>query len=233
MSLRVPDPYTGPTTAGVDVSFYQKRIDWDRLARASEHVRFSIARSGDALSDDRFFEANYKGARDAGLTPGLYRFVRPLQDIEEQAKRTVAHARLVGFRPGVDLPPTIDVERGDDPDIGDERVVHDPKRVAGQMIEYARIIETELGVRCLCYAGAFFAEMIHDERLAALPLWTPMYGSRTARIPKAWADAGQHWAIWQYDSTHGINGVSGAIDHDVFRGDEQALRAFCASLKVA
>jgi len=233
MSLRVPDPYNGPTTSGVDVSFYQKRIDWPKLAAAHEHVRFAIARSGDGLGNDSTFERNYKGARDAGLVVGAYEFVRPLLDVDAQAKLVVAKLRAVGFRAGVDLPPTIDVERGDDPTLGHERVVHHPERVGDEMLRWLDVVEAELGVRPMCYGGAFFAEAIHDARVAKrAPLWTPMYGAPNARIPRSWADQGLHWTIWQYDSSHGIDGVAGMIDHDLFRGDEQALRAFCASSKV-
>lgn len=228
--LRTPDPYNGPTTEGIDVSFYQKRVDWPKVAAAHEHVKFAIARIGDGTGVDSTFRANYAGARAAGLIPGSYQFVRPLKDIEQQAEVMIRELRAVGFRPGVDLPPTIDVERGDDPDLGDERVVHDPKHVGDLMLRWAEYAERELGVRPMVYGGSFFAQAIHDDRLGAYPLWTPHYGVTVPGIPAQWAKRGAHWSIWQYDSSHGIDGIVGhAVDHNLFRGDAAALAAFCAA----
>lgn len=229
MSLRILDPYTGPTTAGIDVSKYQGLINWTKLIASAEHVRFAISRAGDALTPDSTFERNYKGAKAAGLIVGAYEFMRPLLDEIAQAQLVCRRMKAIGFVAGVDLPPVIDVERGDDAREGHERDVHDPVRVEDKMLRWCDVVNNELGVKPICYAGAFYAEHIHGSRIAArCPLWTPYYGHKQAAIPRSW----QHWTFWQYDSSHGIDGIIGNVDHDVFRGDEQAMRAFIAQTKL-
>lgn len=217
--LRVPDPYAGPTTLGIDVSFYQKRIDYQAVAQAG--IKFAICRMGDGLGLDSTFKVHYQGFRSAGIIVGSYQFVRPLEDTKMEARRLLGALSMVGFSTD-DIAPMIDTERGDDPNA--PRLVHFPQRVGDSMLAWAGEIESQLKVRPMCYGGEFFAEAIHDPRLAAFPLVTPLYGP-TPAIPKQWV--GKGWSFWQFDSSHAIPGVIGkAVDHDVFRGDLDALKAF-------
>jgi lysozyme len=212
--LRIPDPYAGPLTRGVDVSSYQGHVLWPRVRAAG--VEFAIARIGDGLHTDKTFAANYAGARAAGLVVGAYQFMRPSVDPVEQAKVAVGALSLV-YQHG-DLPIALDVERGDGSD--------DAAAIADAMLAWIAVLENALGVTPTIYAGAFFAAAVHDARLGAFPLWTPDYAAGDCRVPRTWAPPGRGWTFRQTSGTGHVDGIAGAVDLDVFRGDRSALDAF-------
>lgn len=207
MGLRASVPYTGPTVPGIDVSAYQPYVDWPAVAGAGK--RFAISRLGDGLHLDHAFEGHYKGARDAGIVPGAYQFMRPSLDITAQAKLAVGALKPL-YRHG-DVPIALDVERGGD--------AH-PSVIADRMLLWIAIVESALGVVPVIYAGSFFAQAVHDSRLSVFPLWTPDYAdTTTTRIPRQWST----WTLRQTSGSGTCPGIHGACDLDVYRGDERAF----------
>src|SRR5690606_34538148 len=74
-TLLPPECNLGPTTAGIDVSYYQGDITWSRVHRAG--VEFAFIRVADGMDIlDSKFEANWNGARRAGVLRGAYQFFR-------------------------------------------------------------------------------------------------------------------------------------------------------------
>ena len=78
------------TVRGIDVSFYQKTIDWDLVAQ--DGISFAMIRAGyrgttvGNISADEMFLQNIEGALNAGLDVGVYFFsqaVTPEEAIEE------------------------------------------------------------------------------------------------------------------------------------------------------
>ena len=56
--------------AGIDVSKYQKNIDWKTVAKSK---KFAIIRAGYGKGTiDDYWERNYKGAKAAGMKVGAY-----------------------------------------------------------------------------------------------------------------------------------------------------------------
>ena len=81
--------YTGEayeTRLGIDVSFYQGDIDWQKVAE--QGVEFAMIRCGyrgsseGELFVDEKFEQNMQGAIDAGLDVGVYFFSQSMGAIE-------------------------------------------------------------------------------------------------------------------------------------------------------
>lgn len=68
--------------AGIDVSTYQRNIDWKRVAKSK---KFAIIRAGFGKGGiDDFWEQNYKGAKAAGVKVGAYWY--SYANSEEDAK---------------------------------------------------------------------------------------------------------------------------------------------------
>src|SRR4051812_18934171 len=66
-------------TLGIDVSHYQKNVNWESVARSD--VKFAFAKATESNSAvDHFFAANWRGIQDAGLFRGAYHFGRPGTD---------------------------------------------------------------------------------------------------------------------------------------------------------
>lgn len=212
MSLRKDDPYLGPTVSGIDVSAYQGWVDWPKVKTAGKE--FAYCRLSEGVHLDHTFSRNYAASRAAGLVPGAYCFVRPALPI--QAQVDVVRAVLEPLWRIGDLPVALDVERGADGTSASQ--------IADRMLEWIAAIENAVGRMPVVYAGAFYAEAVHDARLGVFPLWTPWYNAAPCRIPRQW----EHWTFWQ----NGIGrcpGISGQVDLDVFRGDRAAFDAFLAA----
>ena len=99
---------------GIDVSKWNKEIDWDKVKKAG--VEFAIIRVGyrgattGALIEDPYFEANIKGAIRAGIPVGVYFFTQAVNTVEavEEASMVTAVSKAfcatmesAGYRAGV------------------------------------------------------------------------------------------------------------------------------------
>jgi hypothetical protein len=90
---------------GIDVSAYQGRIDWRRVA--GQQVSFAYIKAsegGDFV--DRRFAANWSGARRAGVPHGAYHFFSLCTPGLAQARNFL---RVVPAQPG-ELAPALDLE---------------------------------------------------------------------------------------------------------------------------
>lgn len=74
------------TQLGIDVSEHNGALDWKKIAGAG--IRFAIIRAGygSAYLDSRFYE-NVNGAREAGLSLGVYHFGYARNERELEVER--------------------------------------------------------------------------------------------------------------------------------------------------
>ena len=71
---------------GIDVSAYQKIIDWETVAKSK---KFVIIRAGYGKGIiDKYWESNYKGAKAAGLKVGAYwhSYAKSKEDAKQEAR---------------------------------------------------------------------------------------------------------------------------------------------------
>ena len=77
---------SGNAKVGIDVSKWNKEIDWDKVKNAG--VQFAIIRAGyrgsvtGSLVEDPMFVANMKGAEAAGIPVGVYFFTQAVDEKE-------------------------------------------------------------------------------------------------------------------------------------------------------
>lgn len=87
---------------GVDVSVYQGEIDWQQVAAAG--VEFAMIRCGyrgytqGAIQPDKYFEANMKGALEAGLEVGVYFFSQAIHPQEAQEEAEYVLNAIEGYK---------------------------------------------------------------------------------------------------------------------------------------
>lgn len=79
---------------GIDVSHYQKTIDWAKVAASGK--RFAILKAmyeAQSHRKDETFEANYKGAGNYGIDRGVYIFIASasIADPVKDAKALLQH----------------------------------------------------------------------------------------------------------------------------------------------
>jgi lysozyme len=206
--LDVPGCPAGPTTPGIDVSYYQETIDWQRVRRAG--IRFAFIRLSDgvAVRDPRF-ATNWAEARRAGVVRGAYQYFHPDQSVTAQADLMIA---AMHDRNPDDLPPVIDIEI----DAGLPAPV-----VAARAQAWIDRVRTTLGVEPIVYTGSDLWRNGGAGALAAQPLWLAHYTQGCPTLPAPWT----HWTFWQHTERGAIPGIEGPVDLDVFAGTlDNALR---------
>jgi lysozyme len=191
----------GADEAGIDVSTHQGPIAWTAVRAAG--ARFAFVRIGDGatIADDRF-EANWAGARAAGLLRGAYLFFRPEEEAEAQARAIAAAVGRLG--PG-DLPVALDVERLDD---------IDPAIVRKRLEDTLERVRAATGRAPLLYTNAATWAALGQPDPGDHELWIAHWGAEAPAVPPAWPG----WRFWQLSSTGRIEGIAGAVDLDRFQG---------------
>ncbi|GEA86731.1 GH25 family lysozyme [Cellulomonas cellasea] len=197
---------------GVDVSAWQGTIDWPAIARQDVDFAYVKATEGSSFVD-REFEANLRGAREAGLLVGAYHFFS-----FESSGRAQAEHVLATVPDDEDLlPVAIDVEyygtfHADPPDASQVRP------------ELTALIETlrDHGIEPVVYATRSAYDRYVAGHFPGTPLWI-----RSVIVPPTMSDD-RVWTFWQYsnrDRLDGYDGEESFIDMNVFDGDLDDLRA--------
>lgn len=209
---------------GIDVSKYQRRVDWSAV-RASGRS-FGFARAIDdatGTTADPFFVRNYQGMRDAGILRGAYHFFNPRRNARAAANLFVS---IVGaLRPG-DLQPVIDVES--DGSRRNRQGVITRQRLPASVIldgvaQWIDIVEAALGRQVIIYTfPAFWINSLgNSRRFSDHPLWIAHLTQRPT-VPSAFRTFSFH----QHSFTGRVPGVNGNVDLNRFNGSVNGLRAF-------
>lgn len=106
-AIRIPANYT---IHGIDVSRWQARIDWQRVAKMRDNgirlqFAFIKATEGEKLVDP-YFSRNWRQSHKNGLLRGAYHYFSPSVSASVQARLFL---QTVDFSQG-DLPAVLDVE---------------------------------------------------------------------------------------------------------------------------
>lgn len=203
---------------GIDVSYWQGTIDWERVAAAGK--RFAIVRSGDGTFVDPRMGEYLQGAAAAGLAVDIYHYVRFGLSASHQADiilKCWAHAIAVApvGRLWLDWEDTAPMIRS---------------MSVEQRREWMQMLITALGN---IPGGDYTAKWWVDGYLGGrwpIPWptrrhrWVAAYGPASGffasdptasgfrpPLPGGWQD----WDIWQYSSAGRVDGIGGAVDLDI------------------
>ena len=193
------------TLAGVDVSTYQGTIDWAKV-KASGRA-WAITRVGDGLGGDTSFSANWSGIKAAGMVRGAYQFFRASKDPIQQADLLLSK---IGTLQNGDLPPTIDIEVTD----GQSASV-----IASGAQKWLEHVKAKTGRTPIIYTSPGFWPSLGNPDLSAYTLWVAHWGAACPTIPPGW----KGFTFQQTSDTGSVAGISGAVDLDLFNGDQAAL----------
>jgi GH25 family lysozyme M1 (1,4-beta-N-acetylmuramidase) len=197
---------------GIDVSTYQRRIDWRAVARSP--VRFAIVRAslGNSYVDDHY-RRNVAGASAHGLIVGAYHYAKPgfaPWDAKAEARHFLRVARNA---PG-DVLPVLDIESSG----GLSR---------RQLWRWARrwltIVRERTGLRAMIYSGSFFWQRYMGNTpwfgRKGYPHWVAHWDVRRPDVPgRRWA--GRGWTFWQWSASGRVPGIDGPVDLDWFGGTD-------------
>lgn len=206
-------------TQGIDVSKWQATIDWKQVK--GQGYEFAFIRASDGLNyPDGQFDANWKGAKAAGVLRGVYQFFRPGQDPIAQADLMLAKLSAAGWIESGDLPAVIDIEVSDG---------QSNQTIRNKALSWLTYVEQKTGKKPVVYTSAGWSAVL-GSALSAYPLWianyTGTYQGYCPLMPDGWST----WVFWQYTSKGPVAGVgSKDVDKNVFDGTLAALKAFAQS----
>lgn len=233
-ALNAPRAEAKPKVRGIDVSRFQGRIGWKKVART--RVKFAYIQASRGHRDDcsvaptecgkdPYWERNSRRAREEGLRVGAYHRAfaegpggRPAR--ADALREANVFARAVGKVKRRDLRPALDVEA--------PFVDLDPQDLRKWLRTFSRRTEKLLGVKPIIYTNQSSWLATGDTRWFArhgFPLWVANYGvSRPAMPARNWS--GKGWTLWQYTSTGQVRGIDGNVDVNRLKRGFRKLRAY-------
>lgn len=191
---------------GIDVSKWQKEIDWDKVK--NEGVDFAIIRCGyrgsvtGSLVEDPYFEQNIKGARAAGIKVGVYFFTQAVNEVEavEEASMVISLVRDYELQ----YPVFIDTEGAGGNGRADSLNVEERTAVCEAFCTTVKNAGLEAGV----YASRnWYNNKLTASTLESYAIWLAEYRS----VPLYQG----YYQMWQYTSKGKINGINGNVDLNV------------------
>lgn len=194
------------TKAGIDVSKWQKEIDWEKVKHAG--VDFAIIRAGyrgsktGALVEDPYFKDNLKGAKAAGVEVGIYFFTQAISEVEAVEEASMVIALCKDWE--IDFPVFIDTEgaggngRADGLDVDTRTLVCDA---------FCRTVKNA-GFEAGVYASRnWYDHCLDTKQLEDYFIWLAEY--RDVPIYKG------KYQMWQYSSKGKVDGIAGNVDLNI------------------
>lgn len=198
---------------GIDVSRYQGKIDWEKVAAMeSDGIRISFAyikASEGMLLVDRYFKRNWRESREHGIRRGAYHYFKPHVNGKVQARlflRTVKHEEG-------DLPPVVDIE---------ETGRLSPGQLRDRLGDYIKVIEENIGVKPIIYTGLSFYNDYLKGHFDQYPYWIAHYYRSRPRLHND-----LKWEFWQHSDKGRVDGIRHEVDFNVYSGEEAMLRELC------
>ena len=193
-------------TAGIDVSSWNKKIDWEKVA--DDGVKFAIIRCGyrgassGSLVRDQNFEDNIAGAQMNGIKTGIYFYSQATTEAEAIEEASMACSMAGKYK--LDLPIYVDSElssggkgRADDLD-NDQRT-----QILLAFMKTVKSSGNEAGV----YASAKWLNgHVNASEFSDYHVWLAQYRDAP--------DYDGDYDMWQYSSKGKIDGIDTNVDLD-------------------
>lgn len=217
----------GKQVYGIDVSKYQKRINWEKLAlKASatgsvggstakgayvQPVLFAIMKSTEGTTIvDPTFDYNFKEAKRVGIVRGAYHFLSVSSSVEDQVEFYIKNTPLERG----DLPPVLDLE------IAASTMKAQHAKVCRMAKQWLKLVEKHYGVKPIIYTyNKYYLDYLKGHGFDDYDFWLARYGAK----PSA-----RHWEIWQVSDKGRAQGIAGPVDVDLFRGNYSEFKRFLA-----
>jgi lysozyme len=204
--------YTPPSadySHGIDVSYYEGNINWTKVKDAGNDFAFIRLSDGTHHVDSKF-DANWAGAKSAGVIRGAYQFFRPAQSATAQANLLLD--KMGALEPG-DLPPTLDVEVMDGVSAS---------HIRSGIATWLQIVRDGTGTEPIIYTSPGFWDGL-NEGPQTTSLWDAHWRVSQPHVASSWDD----WTFWQYTDSGSVSGIPGvAVDLNVFHGSTDDLVAW-------
>lgn len=180
---------------GIDVSSYQKDIDWSATAK-DKNIKFVYVKATEgATYRSRHYQYNIENARQYGIHVGAYHFFRPNVPVEKQFLNFTSVVK----KEDQDLIPLIDVEvRGNNLTV---------RALVDSVLAFADKLEDHYGCKPMIYTGHAFYNSYLSGKISGYPLFIARYSKVEPRLM-----GGANWVLWQFSEKGVIAGIDHAVD---------------------
>lgn len=195
---------------GIDVSHYQGKIDWDRVASSGK--QFAIMKAmyeAGSHNIDETFEYNYQKAGDAEMDRGVYIFIgsSSINDPVKDAKALLKHLKGRKLEYGIWL------------DLESDKLRAKGKEFIRNLCYVYAYHFTQCGYFCGIYCNRdWYLNVIPEDLKNDFDFWIARYPANdngsyntlsTIKPSESYAVA------WQYSSKGTVPGIQGKVDLDV------------------
>ena len=201
----------GESITGIDVSSWQKVIDWEQVKASG--VEFAMIRLGyrgyeqGVLSMDKYAIANLDGALAAGLDVGIYFFSQALTPEEAEEEAYFVVEKLEPYQEHITMPVVYDWEHVSDEDARSADM-RDPDILTDCTLAFLQTIEVA-GYRPMVYFNRTQSwKYLNLEELKDYEFWLAAYTQRM--------DFPYKIKMWQYTNKGKVPGIEGDCDINIY-----------------
>ena len=194
-------------TIGIDVSKYQKNINWSKIKNAG--INFVIIRCGyrgygsGVLVQDEMFVSHITGAKAAGLRVGIYFFSQAINEAEavEEASMAISLAKKYG----INMPIAIDSEYANGgKGRADGLSKSDRTKITRAFCDTVK----NSGYTPMVYASkSWFSNHLDVSKLSSYRIWVAHYAEKCGYTG--------NYHIWQNTDKGKVDGYSGYLDMNI------------------
>lgn len=178
---------------GIDVSNYQKDIDWRATAK-DKNIKFVYVKATEGANHKQHrYVYNIENARKHGIKVGSYHFFRTTSSVESQFRNFISIVKPEDQ----DLVPLIDVET---------RKGWSGEQLADSVKLFADLLEEYYGCKPMIYTGASFYNSFLSRTLKGYKLFIARYSKSEPRLNDA------KWTLWQFSERGRIAGIDHYVD---------------------
>jgi len=187
---------------GIDVSHWQGHIDWKKVAKDDDNIKFVIVKATQGTSVvDPYFKTNVINAHKAGLEVGAYHFAnfRNLNEAMKESNFFASNVKKIGVK----------FEKGLALDLETNRGNLNKKQLTDAVIAFLDNLHKLTGAKVILYTNKHFYDNLLDMRrlLPKYKLWIARYGVSDPGV--------EGYDMWQYTDHGKVDGISGYVDMDV------------------
>lgn len=193
---------------GIDVSEHNANVDWNAMKNAG--VQFAFIRAGyrgyteGILHEDAYYRTNMEGAKNSGISIGVYFFSQAVSVQEAVEEAEFVLALLNGY--DITLPVVYDFETYS-PETGARTNNLSMSQRTDNAIAFMETIKNA-GYEVMLYASAYtYQNLFNAYALTDYPLWIAHYAS----LP----DYPYAFTMWQYSETGNGNPTLAGIDLNI------------------
>lgn len=197
---------SGNMSLGIDVSKWQKEIDWEQVKNAG--IDFAIIRCGyrgsvtGSLVVDPYFEQNIKAATAAGIDVGVYFFTQAVNEVEAVEEASMVMQLVADY--ALTYPVFIDTEGAGGNGRADGLDVETRTAVCEAFCSTVENAGYEAGI----YASRnWYNNRLTVTELEDYVIWLAEY----RKSPLYEGD----YQMWQYTSKGSVDGIEGNVDMNI------------------